>query len=156
MEEIKFAIDQIGALKAPGPDDMPAIFYQHYWESVRLKLIEMVVHFFHSGHLLRHFNHIFIVLLPKCEHPSQIKQFRSVSSCNVAFKVITKIMSIHLKGVISKLISPHQAAFFPGKVVIQDNILLSQEIFHSIKAKRGRKGLMALKLDMEKAYDRME
>lgn len=125
VEEIKFAIDQIGVLKAPGPDDMPAIFYQHYWESVRSKLIEMMVHFFHSGHLFQHFNHIFIVLLPKCEHPPRIKQFRSVSSCNVPFKVITKILSIRLKGVIFKLISPHQAAFLPGREVIQDNILLS-------------------------------
>lgn len=43
----------------------------------------------------------------------------------------------------------------PGQI-IQDNILLGQELLHSLKVKRGRKSLLTLKLDMKKAYDWME
>lgn len=96
-----------------------------------------------------------MVLLPKVEHPSSIEQYRPISLCNVAYKVISKVLANRLKVVIGKLISPYQATFVPGRV-IQENIILGQELLHLMKAKRGRKGLAALKLDMTKAYDRME
>lgn len=85
----------------------------------------------------------------------KIEHLCLISLCNVAYKVVSKILTVRLKRVIFKLIFPFQAAFVPGWL-IQDDFILSQEILHSMKAKRGRKGLMAMKLDMKKAYDRME
>lgn len=46
VEEIKHAIDHIGALKAPGPKEMFALFYQFYWNVVQSDLIQMVIKFF--------------------------------------------------------------------------------------------------------------
>ena len=39
---------------------------------------------------------------------------------------------------------------------IQDNTILAHELLHSFKSKRGNCGFMFLKMDMEKAFDRME
>ena len=54
-----------------------------------------------------------------------------------------------------KLISPVQAAFILGRKGI-DNTIIVQEVIHSITKKRGEVGYMALKIDLEKAYDKLE
>jgi hypothetical protein len=56
---------------------------------------------------------------------------------------------------LQKVVSPSQLAFLKGRY-IHDNTDLAHELFHSLKQKKGNGGLMALKLDMEKAFDSME
>ena len=57
-----------------------------------------------------------------------------------------------LKKVLEKVIGPFQTAFVEGRM-ISNNYIISHEILHSFKKKRKGK-LMALKLDMAKAYVR--
>ena len=54
------------------------------------------------------------------------------------------------------IVSPMQRALVPGRL-ITDNFLVVYESYHAIKKKRVRKyGSCAVKLDMHKAYDRVE
>lgn len=48
-----------------------------------------------------------------------------------------------------------QGAFVPGRQ-IKDNILVAYEILHSFKRKHGHQGSFTLKLDISKAYNRVE
>lgn len=55
-----------------------------------------------------------------------------------------------------ELITPNQSAFV-GRRLIQDNLIITHEVFHALKKQgKGGKDSVALKLDMSKAYDRLE
>ena len=60
-----------------------------------------------------------------------------------------------MRPLLEKLVSPAQSAFIPGKS-IHENILLTHEIMHKFRKTKGKHAWVALKLDMEKAYDRLE
>lgn len=99
-------------------------------------------------------NNALVVLIAKVLKPEKITQFRPISLCNVLFKIITKTMVGRLKGVMTKLIGPAQTSFIPGRLST-DNIVVVQEVVHSMRRKQGKRGWMLLKLDLEKAYDRI-
>nr|XP_011459772.1 PREDICTED: uncharacterized protein LOC105350086 [Fragaria vesca subsp. vesca] len=154
-EEIQEAINSIGVLKAPGPDGIHASFYQNCWKEVKDTVIPMIKACFRDGKLIRNINHTNIALIPKIENPTKVNDFRPISLCNVSYKIITKIMIKRLRPLLTKCISKNQGAFAPGRS-IHDNILIAREIFSDFNRRSGRNGAMAVKLDLEKAYDLLD
>ncbi|CAA7037235.1 unnamed protein product [Microthlaspi erraticum] len=152
--EVEKAVRSMGRYKAPGPDGYQPIFYQENWKVVGEFVARFALEFFRTGELKRGTNDAIVVLIPKVMKPEKITQFRPISLCNVLFKTITKTMVMRLKKVMQKLIGPAQSSFIPGRLSA-DNIVLVQEAVHSMKKKKGRRGWMLLKLDLEKAYDRI-
>lgn len=152
--EVVRAVRSMGKFKAPGPDGFQPVFYQHCWEVVGESVLRFVLEFFQTGILPQDTNDAIVVLIRKVAKQEKITQFRPISLCNVLFKIITKTMVGRLKSVMTKLIGPAQSSFIPGRLST-DNIVVVQEEVHSMRRKKGRKGWMLLKLDLEKAYDRI-
>ncbi|XP_019151964.1 PREDICTED: uncharacterized protein LOC109148683 [Ipomoea nil] len=101
-------------------------------------------------------NETFIVLILKKTCPESMKNLHPIALCNVVYKIAEKICASRLKNLLHKLISSAQSAFFPGRL-ISDNIMLAYEVNHYLKRKmQGPEGVVALKLDMSKANDRVE
>lgn len=97
-----------------------------------------------------------LVLIPKEEKPESIRSFRPFSLCNICMKLVTKVIANQLKGILKDIISPSQVSFIIGRQSI-DNVVVRQEIIHSFRYTKARRGTgMAVKIDLEKAYDRME
>ena len=71
------------------------------------------------------------------------------------YKTMTKLLVQRLKAFLPDLIHPFQASFIRGRKA-SNNIILMQETIHTISTSKSKNGLMALKIDLEKAIDRME
>lgn len=70
------------------------------------------------------------------------------------YKLIMKVIANRFKIVFHNIILQEQAGFIADRN-ITDNVIIAQEVIHSIRSKKQNKNWMALKLDVEKAYDRV-
>jgi len=154
-EEVKQALFSIDSTKTPGPDGYGVGFFRKYWNIIQNGFQACITEFFINGKLLRQINHTFIALIPKIDDPNQTHHFRPISLCSTIYKTIAKIIINRLRPLLDCLVSPVQSVFIPGRS-IHDNILLTSEIMHKFRKVTGKIAWVALKLDMEKAYDRLE
>jgi hypothetical protein len=150
-KEVKKAIFMMGPNKAPGPDGLT----QEHWDLVGPSVIAVVLNFLNGGIMVEDINKTMIVLIPKINNPQTMKQFRPISLCNVIYKICSKVLANRIRGFLDDIILEEQSAFVPGRL-ITDNVLTAYECTHYLKRKKGKKGACAIKLDMAKAYDRVE
>ncbi|KAL0431155.1 UNVERIFIED_CONTAM: LINE-1 retrotransposable element O protein [Sesamum radiatum] len=146
-EEVKRARDQMYPYKSPGPDGMSSVFYEKFWHIVGMDVSTCVLSFLNNHSSYSHFNSTHIVLIPKCESPVSVNDFRPISLCNVIYKLASKAIANRIKPYLNDIISDTQPAFVPDRL-ITDNVLVAYELSHYLD--------VALKLDISKAYDSVE
>jgi hypothetical protein len=96
------------------------------------------------------------VLIPKKTDPKVLKDFWLISLCNIIYKVVSKCLVNSLRPLLQELIAPMQSAFVPGWL-ITDNTLIAFECLHAMNHGPSKcREFGALKLDLTKAYDRVE
>jgi hypothetical protein len=82
----------------------------------------------------------------------EIRQYRPIALINVIFKLISKAFATRLSPIAHRTVALTQTAFIKGRF-IHDGALALHEIIHELKAKN--LPAILLKLDFEKAYDRV-
>ena len=135
---------------------MSHFFFQKYWNIVSDDVIEAVLSVLASGHVLHKMNYTHIVLIPKINEPKIVADFRPISLANVVSRIVSKVLANQIKQILPNVISESQSAFVPNRL-ITDNTTVAFKILHRMRNKRrGKKGQMAIKLDISKAYDCVE
>jgi hypothetical protein len=146
----------MGPLKVLGSKGCTISFYQHNWPMVGPEICEATLYFLNSSHMDGLINVTNISLIPKGQNPSRVIEFRPISLCNVLYKIISKVLANRLKVVLPIVISSYQSVFLSGRL-ISNNIIATYETLHTMHMKMWCKvGFMGIKLDMNKAYDKME
>ncbi|KAH1108627.1 hypothetical protein J1N35_012395 [Gossypium stocksii] len=96
-----------------------------------------------------------LVLIPKVTAPESITQLRPISLYSVSYKIISKVIVNRLKPIMLTLIVDNQTSFVGGRNIM-DNVVIAQEVIHSMMGRKGKKDWMAVKIDMKKEYDRLK
>lgn len=142
--------------KSPGLDGFNPSFYQKFREIVGEDIFLAGMSWLRDGVFPSRLNHTIVTFIPKCDNMSSMKDLRPISLCNVVYKILSKVLCNRLKNVLLKLVDISQSAFVAGRS-IQDNILIAFELIHSMRKKTKRKmGEVSLKIDISKAYDRVD
>lgn len=138
------------------PDGMNALFYQRYSHIVGSDVYAFVFDFFRYGIMPQEVNCTNIVRIPKNKALRSAKDYWPISLRNVVYKLVAKVLANHLKKILPNIISPNQDAFVPERQIFNNSMVAYETVAVMKNRRQGRKGAFALKLDMSKAYDRVE
>ena len=126
-EEVMKALSQLCPTKAPGPDGLPAVFYQKHSHTVKEGVLTTCLHILNSQGTIASLNHTYIALIPKVGKPRKITDFRPISLCNVIYRIVAKSIANRFKQILHKIISPSQSALIPNRL-ITDNIITAMNV----------------------------
>ena len=139
--------------KSSGPDGWPIEFYLAFFDLLEPDLVKMVETSRKDGQVVPSLNSTFIALIPKKDLPVSFVDFRSISLCNLVYKLISKVAALRLKPFLDKSISPQQFGFLKNRQTIEP-LAITQEVLHTVKTKNTC--ALILKLDLTKAFDRVK
>jgi hypothetical protein len=142
--------------KASSRDGFQARFYQIFWHVVGQDVTMLCLECLNDGWSVERINHTVLYFIPKVKQVERMSELRPISLCNVIYKCILKALANCMRKVLDGVISETQSVFVIGRV-ITDNVMVGFECMHALHRKViGKWGFMALKLDISKAYNRME
>ncbi|KAL4298005.1 hypothetical protein GQ457_12G013580 [Hibiscus cannabinus] len=154
--EILAAFQDINLTKALGNDGLPSSFFWQHWELIGPDIPRLCHDLLTRKIDMSCVNSTVITLIPKVEDPVRMQQLRPISLCTVVYKIVSKTILNRMKPFLPGCISENQSAFLKGRL-ISDNILVAHELLHYLcSSKNGPNKGATLKLDMEKALDKVE
>ncbi|WOL08018.1 hypothetical protein Cni_G16770 [Canna indica] len=153
-KEILDAINSFGREKALGPDGYNLEFYINYWNTICEPFMAAMNDFYQNSTIPESWGKTRLIFIPKTEEAKKISNYRPIALCNVAYKILAKVLVNRCRSSIGQIVSKEQITFVKGRN-LHDNILMISEMVNIIPKSKRKIPYFILKLDLEKAFDRV-
>lgn len=147
MQQVVFEGDRD---KCPGPDGFNLKFMKKSWDILGEGIVLFIQYFHKGGKLPKIVTASFIALIPKCENPLSLEEYRPICLISRLLKIVSRILAARMRNVIGKLISNNQMTLAPG-IQFLNGVLVTNEILDYIN--RNKKECLVFKLDFAQVYD---
>lgn len=145
----------MGPFKAPCLDGINMTLVQQAWDVFGPSVQQEVIQFFLTSQMKETIAYSNLVLVPKITGSTKMTDFCPISVCNLLYKIISKFIARKIQLWMDFLISKLQTTFVPSRE-ISENIILLREILHSFKTVKNREREFLMKVDLAKAFDRVD
>jgi hypothetical protein len=142
--------------KTPNLDGFQCIFFKQYCHIVGDVIFCLVKTTVHTGYFDPAISETLITLItliPKINPRTTFKDFRPINLCKFVYKIITKVLVLRLRLILNSIIKPYQGSSLPGRGT-SDHAIVLLEIIHFMRKSKKKKGFVAFKLELEKAFDK--
>ncbi|WOL07024.1 hypothetical protein Cni_G15759 [Canna indica] len=142
----------LGRGKAPGLDGYNPEFYINYWSTISGSFMAAMNDFYQNCIIPKSWGKTRLISIPKTKDAKKILDYRPIALCNVAYKILAKVLVNICKNFIGQIVSKVQMASVKGRN-LHDNILMISEMVNIIQKSKRKRPYFILKLDLEKAFD---
>lgn len=151
-DDIKKALHDIPANRAPGHDSIPPELLRELWTTVGEDITEFVLEALSLGRLEADIHLGILTLIPKGGTLASVRNYRPISILTGIYKLLAKSLANRIQPFLPICVLPTQTAFVKDRCIL-DNVYLAQEAVEW--ARESSQDLVTLFLDFEKAYDRV-
>jgi len=120
---------------APGLDGFSTLFFKEFWDHCKLDILEMLNELHKESLNLSRLNYGIIAFIPKVKGAVNIKQYRPICLLNVIYKIFTKVLTVRLTKIATKVIGESKTAFIPGRYIL-DGVVVLHEVLHELQRKK--------------------
>lgn len=131
--EIKKVISQLNTKKSPGPDGLPAEFYQIFNDDISEILKESYNEGLNGENMHRSFYHSIISLIYKKGDKSNIDNYRQINLMNVDYKIFAKIIINRMNEYLNEIIEREQTCAIKGRFMWDNTCTLRDLINNKTK-----------------------
>lgn len=134
------------------------LFFFFFWNISKILFLPLKFYFKKFSIL-----NLYLLALPnfrladkKTNYFETINQFRPINWCNTVYKILTKIIVFRLRPILNNIIDPLHSSFLPNRHTAGNFILVQETLKCFEKRKSSQTKLMAIKIDLEKAFGKIE